>query len=569
MRYNTTLFGPNVYVIDSTIPNDELHTIGTSLFNDLEKAQFGDQRVALLFQPGTYTTEFKIGFYTQVAGLGRHPNDVQLAHLGVNAQWLGRGNATCNFWRAIENVTLTTPTTWAVSQAAPMRRLHVQGSLQLHDNGYASGGFLADSLIDGIVDSGPQQQWYSRTTQWHGWQGANWNMVFHGVVDQNSDSTLNIATAGTWPTKAYTTIHDVPLIREKPYLTYHEGEYSVVVPSLHEHRVGVSWVTHPQDGVVLPLTQFYIARSDIDRTPEAIQHALDEGRHLLLTPGIYQFDRSVRVTHPNTVVLGLGYATLVATQGNACIEVDAVDGVTLAGLLFDAGETTSPVLVRIGHEGVHAAVHSPILLSDLFFRVGGTPTATPTRAHTCLEIHTDRVIGDHFWIWRADHGTFSKWHENDAEIGLRVTGNDVTIYGLFVEHFQGYNTLWEGERGRVYFYQNEIPYDVPYQKDWMSHQGAKKGYAQYKVADHVRHHSAIALGIYGVFLHNLERLELTSAVEAPSHVGIDIDHIVVMMIVEKGKNPPESGGTIIRYVLNDQGDTSSSSHRLVRYIKKK
>ena len=43
--------------------------------------QFGPQRYALLFKPGTYGTaanplNFQVGYYTQVAGLGRSPGDV-------------------------------------------------------------------------------------------------------------------------------------------------------------------------------------------------------------------------------------------------------------------------------------------------------------------------------------------------------------------------------------------------------------------------------------------------------------------------------------------------------------
>lgn len=69
-----------------------------------------------------------------------------------------------------------------------------------------------------------------------------------------------------------------------------------------------------------------------------------------------------------------------------------------------------------------------------------------------------------------------------------VNGNDVTMYGLMVEHFLEYQTLWNGNGGRTYFYQSEIPYDVPDQASWMSHNGTVNGYASYKVADTVTSH---------------------------------------------------------------------------------
>ena len=567
MNTTTSLFGPHVHIIDESCSIDDINQLGSSLFTQLEKAQFGSQRVALLFKPGHYQTDFNVGFYTQVAGLGLKPTDTVLSKLTVNAQWLGRGNATCNFWRSVENLTLDSDTTWAVSQAAPMRRLQVNGNLALHDKGYASGGFLADSVITGNVDSGPQQQWISRNDRWGSWTGWNWNMMFMGVNDQCPDPTQHTKTAGQWPVVPYTFIDEVPIVREKPFLVWHNNAYFVYVPSYRLQSKDVSWLAPVDEGTLLPLDHFYIVKEDVDLTPEHANHALASGKHLLITPGVYHWDTRLHVIHSGSIVLGLGYASLVATAGHRCIEVNDGEGMIIAGLLLDAGETTSVELMRVGQPGTTYQSHNPILLSDLFFRVGGTPTPHPTRAETCLVIHSHRVIGDHFWIWRADHGTFSKWGENDAMTGLIVNGNDVTIYGLFVEHFQGYNTIWNGERGRVYFYQNEIPYDVPYQTNWMSHEGTKCGYAQYKVSDHVKNHVAVGLGIYGVFLHNLEKLELTSAIEAPVGEGIRIENAMTMMIVEKGKNPPASAGTIIRYIVNNRGPIASSHSRLHRLVR--
>ena len=99
---------------------------------------------------------------------------------------------------------------WAVSQAAPFRRMHVQGDIVLHQNrGWASGGWMSDTLIDGNVDSGTQQQWISRNSEWHSWTGANWNMVFVGVPNPPE---------GEWPSPPYTKVAQTPIVREKPFL---------------------------------------------------------------------------------------------------------------------------------------------------------------------------------------------------------------------------------------------------------------------------------------------------------------------------------------------------------------
>jgi len=96
------------------------------------------------------------------------------------------------------------------------------------------------------------------------------------------------------------------------------------------------------------------------------------------------------------------------------------------------------------------------LLADVFFRVGGAGIG---RAKVSLAINSSDVIVDHTWIWRADHGTGVGWEKNTASNGMVVAGDDVTAYGLFVEHHQEFQVLWKGNGGRTYFYQSEIPYD--------------------------------------------------------------------------------------------------------------
>ena len=237
---------------------------------------------------------------------------------------------------------------------------------------------------------------------------------------------------------------------------------------------GITWGTELRPAHRFRSAKFYIAKPG--DSAATINAALAAGKNLLFTPGVYHLNDTIRVTRANTVVLGLGLATLVPDNGVTAMTVADVDGVKLAGLLIDAGTTNSAVLMQVGPSG-STADHSadPTSLSDVFFRVGGAGVGKATQS---LVVNSNNVIGDHMWLWRADHGTGVGWTSNTAANGLVVNGNNVTMYGLFVEHYQQYQTIWNGNGGRTYFYQNEMPYDPPNQAAWMN--GSTRGYAAYK-----------------------------------------------------------------------------------------
>ena len=211
---NTTIFGPNVYVFDPAMPASDVERTANDIFKKMESNQFGSERYALLFKPGTYKVDFNVGFYTHVAGLGRNPDDVKIdGALTVNAKWAD-GKALDNFWRTLENLAIipSSDVPWknnkgitriAVSQASPLRRLHVKGELQLFDwgskgnVGYASGGFLADSVVDGKLVPASQQQWLSRNSKWGNWSNAVWNMVFVGC-ENPPPATFPIRPTRSW-----------------------------------------------------------------------------------------------------------------------------------------------------------------------------------------------------------------------------------------------------------------------------------------------------------------------------------------------------------------------------------
>ena len=535
-------FGPNVLLFDPSTPAAEIKSKCDAIFAQEEKNEFGSERYAILFKQGNYKAKVNVGFYTQVCGLGKLPDDVTITgEVRCDAKWNG-GNALVNFWRGCENLTVAPfpldRDVWAVSQAAPLRRVHIKGSLVLFDGGWSSGGYLADSLVDKDTVPGSQQQWFSRNAEWASWNGGVWNMVFLGVT---------APPTGIFPARPYTVIAKTPVIAEKPFLYIDPaGVYSVFVPSLRKESVGISWKNGQAQGSSIPLTQFYIARADKD-TAATLNAALGHGLNLLLTPGIYNLDDTLRVTRADTIVLGLGMATLSPRTGKPAMEVADVDGVRIASVLFDAGPVESPYLLQIGEPGstLSHAEH-PTVLSDVFARVGG---ATVGVAKSAMIINSNDVIGDHAWLWRADHGAGAGWDKNKSANGLIVNGSDVTYYGLFVEHFQEAQTLWNGENGRVYFYQCEMPYDSPTQDDWKREN--MKGWPGYKVSASVKNHEAWGVGVYCVFTH--AGIYSDNAVEAPNVPGVKFHDVLAVRL---GGASDDSG---INNVINGKGGAASKA----------
>ncbi len=445
--------------------------------------------------------------------------------------YLANGNATQNFWRGLENFSVTAPPgagmKWAVSQACPFRRMNVpNNNIVLYDNGsqnWSSGGWMSDSVIRYDVGTGSQQQWIARNSQWGSWTGALWNMVFVGIP-------TGILPGGTWPTTANTFVNPTPVIAEKPFLWLNGASYEVYVPALRTNVDGVSWSSTAQSaGTSVPIDQFYLARAGTD-TAATINAALGQGKNLILTPGVYDLAQPIQVTRAGTVVMGMGFATLHPTAGNAALTVADVDGVRISHLLVDAGATHSPVLIQVGPPGStagHAA--NPTILQDLFARIGGAGNGSAT---VSLQVNSNNVIIDHTWLWRADHGAGAGWTTNPAANGLVVNGNNVTAYGLFVEHFQQYQVLWNGNAGRTYFYQSEIPYDPPNQASWTSGAGVN-GWASYKVADSVASHEAWGMGIYAVFTN--ANIYLSRAIESNAgNASQKFHHMVTVNLTANG-----------------------------------
>ena len=552
--------GAQVKIFTPAMPLSEIQATVDAIAAQQVSNQFGTARYALLFEPGTYGSaahplSFRVGYYTEVAGLGRSPSDVTInGAVDVGNQCDATGcTALDNFWRSMSNLTIdVTGQTgcragtefWAVSQAAPLRRVVVRGgNLSLMDfctaaPQYASGGFIADSAFSGgTVINGSQQQFLVRNSDLDGWTNGVWNQVFAGD---------NGAPAQSFPAPPYTTLASDPEEREKPYLYLDHGRWAVLVPAARSASRGTTWQDGPTPGRSVPLRDFFVATPH-DRIT-TINAALARGANLLFTPGVYDVDRTIRVRRPDTVVLGLGMATLTAEHGVVALAVGDVPGVDIAGLMIDAGPVSSPVLLQLGSDrgrGRHdrgrpdrSRAADPTAVQDVFFRIGGPH---PGRAAVSLLVNSDHVVLDDVWAWRADHGNGVGWTRNTAATGVIVNGDDVTATGLFVEHYQRYEVVWNGERGRTVFFQNEMPYDAPDQAAWQ-HDGIP-GYPAYLVSDRVHSHQAWGLGSY-IYTNVNPTLHSARGFQVPRRPGVRMHDLLTVSLNKAGT---------IDHVVNNTG----------------
>ena len=553
--------GPNVLIFKPSTPQGDIQAAVNAVAAQQVPNQFGTQRYALLFEPGTYGSaanplNFQVGYYTAVAGLGQSPSDVVInGSVYVRNQCFGTNNCTAlvNFWRSLSNLTINVNTPgfgcysgefWPVSQAAPMRRVHVNGFATLMDYctqpSFASGGFIADSAFDlSTIVNGSQQQWFTRNSRIDGWTNAVWNQVFSGVEG---------APAQSFPKPTYTTLAASPVTREAPYLYVDaNGAYNVFVPAVQHDTSGPSWSGGATPGVAVSIDRFFIARpADSAAT---INAAVRRGQNLLLTPGVYHLDQSIDITRPDSIVLGLGFPTLVPTAGNAAMTVATAKGMLISGILFDAGATSSPVLLQVGsgHARSDLEADDPSALHDVFFRIGG---ATAGKATTSLVVNSNNVILDDIWAWRADHGNGVGWTSNTADTGVVVNGDNVTAYGLFVEHYQKYEVIWNGNGGTDIFFQNEMPYDPPSQADWMEAPGVN-GWAAFKVGNGVTSFSGYGMGSYSFFNHGLD-IFAANAFEVPATLPPGSLHDLLTVFLD-----PTNGKGGILNVVNDTGGSST------------
>ena len=527
-----------VYVFNASAPASQINSFANQIYavNGGTSAgactqQFTDNRFAILFQPGSYPGTFiNVGYYTSIAGLGTGPAGTQLADV-TSPQNCGvdiSPGALNTFWRSAENFT-TTPTVqpigagltaanimvWATSQACPLRQLYVNGGLWLFQLGlptyastFCSGGFMADSTItDGSptgTNTGGQQQFLMRNSDLGSSSGDGvWNYVYVGC----NEAPIARCNGTTYPTIAdgsnvtLTVIPATPVIAEKPFISYNSGasSYYLNIPQQQTNKVGTS-IDSPPTVTQVSFANVYVTSPATD-TAATINAQIAAGNHVVLSAGIYNLTESIVVGQTGACVIGVGFPTLIATNGAPCIKVTA-DKVRVGGVLLQAGPVATTTLLQWGNPGQS---FTEGYLYDCFTRIGRfNPNSTAyNQADTSIVINSPNIIGDNLWLWRADHDAVDVGYtpqtgvnngSNPSLQGLVVanTADNVTIYGLGTEHQLQDLVEWNGNNGHVYFFQAEYPYDagVTY---------ASQGYVAYRVGSDVSSHEGQGLGAYSNF----------------------------------------------------------------------
>jgi hypothetical protein len=599
-------------------------------------AQFNDDGYALLFEPGTYGSAatplvFEAGYYTEVAGLGAVPQDTTIngqIEVFPNALDCASAtncwaNSTVNFWRSMSNLTLNVmdsannyvpqPITqlppigdsadcyggstdmWSVSQATPVRSMIINGNLNFQaycsqtgygGNDYGSGSYVANSEINGQLDWSGNQQGIARNSDFESAAGYVWNYVYSGDAcppgytapagtacspTQDAFGDSPAGTEGVNGVDQVTELPQSPVTEEEPFLyTTAAGAWDAFVPAVQQNSTGPNFLSGSEAGT--SVSNLFIANPS---TPvAAINLALLAGKNLVLTPGVYNLSAPIVVERPNTVVLGLGFATLVPQHGNAALVALPNVGVKISGLIVDAGPVNSPVLVSVGVPGLTAGTAAdPDTIQDVFFRVGGAET-TPVSATVSLLDNASHSIIDDVWAWRADHGANTSvtgpqgqvgagWAYNQGDTGLVVTGDNVTAYGLAVEHYQKNEVIWSGDNGTEIFFQNELPYDPPSQSAWEA-SASQPGYPSLLVTNNVNNFHGYGLGSYVVFIYTNATLSDAMAYQAPNKPGVVFTDAMDLFISSTCSvngdcpTPSQSGGD--QSVIDGAGGTATNAN---------
>ena len=558
---------------------------------------YQDRRTALLFQPGVYEgLDVPVGYYTTVHGLGANPNDVVFAgDLGVHQSEPGPN--LVKFWRGVENVANRPQgrrTVWSVSQAAPMRRMSIEGDLILGTaaDTQGSGGYVSGLRISGTLNYTMQQQWIVRNsalgsgTSFFQSPPRSVNFVYVGTSGA-PPATRNCTDAGAnpvSPSPQQIVSSQTPVVIEKPYIVASnasaEGGFALITPMVRVGTRGPAWSTVTvENGTDAPAYHDGFERVFVATNATAVDKInakLEAGLHVVLTPGVYQLPTPIRVgtcdatdCPRHQVLLGLGLATLVPTRGGAAIEVVRSAGVRIAGVLLQAGSVTSRALLTVSDSGGDvgsdsdsgSAAANPCLLADVYARVGGpdvdpaTGQGPPVSATMMAEINASHVILDNVWLWRADVRNAGR--TRDCNHSLVVNGANVTAYGLAAEHVQSDNVVWNGEGGQVYFYQAELDGLANSAGDHTHGFGAD-GVSGYRV--NAREHRAAGIGVYCWFSN--PGIVVQAGVAVLHEAVAEAIKCPFQWVWENANTPPKGNSTIeaaIR-VIGERNEVGRRKH---------
>ncbi|WP_108652412.1 hypothetical protein [Dongshaea marina] len=485
-----------------------------------------DSGCAILVHPGTYSTQGTVGYFTQVAGLGKNPDAVHITGGdGITpAPGTAAPNDTRTFWRALENMHIDSEV-WSVSQGAALRRMHL-GSLKLSKNGYSSGGFIADTRIDGGVNYGSQQQWFTRNSEAQTWQagGNPFNKVFLGSTQQGN----KIAA----PNPRTTVVDVSPQVAEKPFIIEENNQYRVFVPSAESNKTGPTTDWSNQPGSSYPILRsdetcssgacFHLVTPDNSAADINQLLSSSSTKGIIFAPGNYRFEAPIVVSQTNTVLLGLGYPKLHSSAQNKPVIETQASGVTLSGLMFgnnqgsesDLNSRTAPYLQMDKASGDNLSY-----LHDIFVRIGINEQKASDLNQAAIVIKQNNVIGDNLWLWARDGGG----QVGSAYHGLYITGDNVKMYGLSVEHFYGSQVTWSGDKGAVYFYQSELPYSPPAT-------GGDKREPSFKIESSVKKFDGYGIGAYAVVGNSWSDATLY----APNHSGIHLTNTFFWNLANPG-----------------------------------
>ena len=308
-----------------------------AIANQQVRNQFGTQRYALLFEPGTYGSTadpliFQVGYYTTSRASARpRATSSSTAPIDVYNQCSGTAAATRPTTSGARCPTspstspacrLPSPTTGVLGRLAGRARCagsSVNGNRRLMDYcdgspDYASGGFIADSEFTGTVINGSQQQYIIQQHQTSA-AGATASGTRCSAGDPGAPAQ-SFASNSAQRRQSYTTLATSPATEEEPYLyTDSAGTTTSSCRRCRPTRPGPTWAQRQHAGHLAAADERSTsptppARGADQRGAGARARTCCSRRASTTTPR--------RSRHqPGHRVIGLGFATLIPTAATS------------------------------------------------------------------------------------------------------------------------------------------------------------------------------------------------------------------------------------------------------------
>ena len=278
-------FGPNVVIFDPSMPTSQIQATVDAIAPSRSTTRWARSATRCCSSPAptappTQPADVQVGYYTEVAGLGASPSDVdhqrprrrlqpvphprqlhragQLLALGVEPD-----RSTSPAWHGCR----ASGDFWAVSQAAPMRRVNITGgNLTLMDYctagpQYASGGFIADSqdrlrhqrLAAAVPRAGQQHR---RLVE---------RRLEPGLLRRRGRARRSRSRHAVQPAA----VHDPGRRarsrgRSRSSTSTPAGSTTSSCPALRTNSSGTTWGSGPTAGTSMPIEQFYVAKPTDD-----------------------------------------------------------------------------------------------------------------------------------------------------------------------------------------------------------------------------------------------------------------------------------------------------------------